>query len=288
MTATPAPLRELLLPLGLAATLALLGVLTREPWLPGREYAMFYGPVLLLPVLAVGAALVRLRGPGIRTGAALGAGLAAAWANHFLLDPAMNEDANMSLGLYVFGGFVLLLLPAALLGVGVGWLFDRSRGVAPAPAAAPPAPLPPLGRWLLPLWGLLPGVLLVLVLEQAALRAASPPAELRAALDPGLLRLMPWLLALGTLQRAVWLLLLAVPALLLLRGQVPRVGAHRPWGTAWGVCLGLGLGLAAYSAPMLGVGRGLALLFPVLPLLGAGLGWAIGGRLDRTPPSGAN
>lgn len=259
------------LPLAPAAALALLGVLAREPWLPGREYAVFYGSMLLLPVLAVGAVLTRLRGPGARIGAALAVGLAAAWANHYLLDPAMNEDANMGLGLYVFGGFVAVLLPAALLGAGVGWLFDRGRGVTSAAEAGEPAPLlplPPLRRWLLPLLGLLPGLLLALIGELALFRATPP--ELALAIEgasPGLQRLVPLLLAVSALQRAVWLCLLAVPALALLRAQVPRLGPERPWAAAWGVCLGLGLGLAAsWSPPAL-----------LLPFVGAGLGWALGG-----------
>lgn len=184
--------------------------------------ALGFGVLLLLPVLAVAAVCVGRPHPGVRWGAGLGAALAAAFCDFVLLDPADNQDANIGLGLYFIGGFVLVLGPAALLGGGLGGLL--------LPNAVPDEPLPPLSwrgwGWplVLPLLGAGVGVWAEWRLQQRAheeyARYNLPAPDLGRAL------LGEWptlLLLLGVL---------ALP-LVLLRQQAQRQGQAQPWLARW-------------------------------------------------------
>ena len=78
------------------------------------------GAFLTLPPLALAGLCLSQRRRGVRWGAGVGVGLAAAYANFMLLDPQYNQDANIGLGLYLLGGFVPVLGAGALLGALIG------------------------------------------------------------------------------------------------------------------------------------------------------------------------
>ena len=177
---------------------------------------------LLLPLLAVAALCVGRPHPGVRWGAGLGAALAAAFCDFVLLDPQYNQDANIGLDLYLLGGFVLVLGPAALLGGGLGGLL--------LPNAVRDKPLPPLAwrgwGWplVLPLLGAALGgwaewQLLSRVREDYA-RYNLPTPDFTQVL-------------LGSLPTTLLLLAVLALPLVLLRQQAQGQGKSQPWLGVW-------------------------------------------------------
>ena len=188
--------------------------------------ALGFGVVLLLPVLAVAALCVSRPHPGVRWGAGLGAALAAAFCDFVLLDPQFNQDANIGLGLYLLGGFVVALGPAALLGGLLGRVL--------LPHAAPDAPLPPLSwrgwGWplLLPLLG---AGLNVWAVWRLLNRAHAEYARYHLP-APDLTQLL-----VGSLPTTLLLLaVLALPLVLLRRGAQQGGQAHNWLGWWWLAC----------------------------------------------------
>jgi hypothetical protein len=180
------------------------------------------GAFLLLPVLAVAALCVGRPHPGVRWGAGLGAALAAAWCDFVLLDPQYNQDANISLGLYLLGGFVLVLGPAALLGGLLGRVL--------LPNAVREKPLPPLSwrGW---------GWPLVLPLLGAALGGWAEWQLLSRAREDYAKYHLPApdlsLVLLGELPTLLLLLAVLALPLVLLRQQAQRQGQVHPWLGVW-------------------------------------------------------
>lgn len=113
--------------------LAFAGALARWAVSPDTgRLVLFVGPLLLLPVAVAASVCLQQGNLGTRWGAGIGAALAAAYCNFVLLDPQYNEDANIGLGLYALGGFVIPLGGAGVLGGLVGYL-ARPRAAAPPP-----------------------------------------------------------------------------------------------------------------------------------------------------------
>ncbi|RTR29460.1 hypothetical protein [Deinococcus radiophilus] len=213
------------------------------------------GLYLSLPLLAAAGLTVSQPRRGVCWGAGLGAALAAAYCNYVLMDPQYNQDANIGLGLYLLGGFVLVLGPAALLGGALGYLFGPQEQSEPATSYLPLWPwLKPLG---LPVLG--------------AVAAAGVDYARTAALTG--LALADLLIGAAFLAGSALLygLLLSLLPLLWLRGLAARTGQPRhPLAAFWGICAGLALGGVLVRAWPSMLAWPLAAL---LPLLGGVLGW---------------
>lgn len=113
--------------LGFTLLLSALGTLPRLLESPSLLAAVVTVLLMLVPSLVIGSFSLLVTAPAPRWGSALGTGLAAAVCNFVLLDPQYNQDANIGLGLYWIGGFVVMLGLPALLGALLGRLLSRRR-----------------------------------------------------------------------------------------------------------------------------------------------------------------
>ena len=254
-----------------------LGVLARAAVSPDAPSPLL-GLFLLLPVMVVAALCLNLRGEGVRWGAGLAAASVAAYCNFVLLDPQYNQDANIGLGLYMIGGFVILLLPAALLGGFIGRLIRPDRDASPAPRASLPQ-APWLWALTLPVLGTLANGWAGTVVMRRA-REEYPQLE-RLALGNDWARLLS-----SALTPLPLLLGVAALPLTLLYRQAGRGGRAQPWLAAWwGTAAGLtGSFLLLGALPRLWEGAFVPFsLMAALPFVTGALGWAWGRRLSHAP-----
>ena len=261
--------------LALGLTGALVGVL-RAVLLEGpRWWSLLIGaPALLAPLGIVAALVVWTRHRAAarwRVAAAWGgwaAALGAAGLSVAILDPAMNRDANIGMGLYLMFGWLYPLGPVALVGALAGLVWGQFRPARPEPVQLQAGSAGPLGLWLL---GLVPPALAVSAGELGRTAAV-------ADLVPKLAQ-TAWQLLLPTLLFTLFADLgpLLLP-LVLLRVRAAQTGRPREqlWGF-WGLSLGWTAGVLGMYWPAVFQGRGFVVLYPLTALLML-LGY-LGGKL---------
>ena len=259
--------------LALGLTGALVGVL-RAVLLEGpRWWSLLIGaPALLAPLCIVVALVIWTRNRTAarwRVAAAWGGWAAALGAA--ILDPAMNRDANIGLGLYTMFGSLYPLGPVALLGALAGLVWEHFRPARPEPVQLQAGSAGPLGFWLL---GLVPPALAMSAGELGRTAAV-------ADLVPKLAQ-TAWHLLLPTLLFTLLTDLgpLLLP-LVLLRVRAAQTGRPREqlWGF-WGLSLGWTAGVLGMYWPALVQSRGFVVLYPLTALLMA-LGYQGGKLLAR-------